>query len=143
MIKYPLKFKANAKASAGSQTTWTAQAEENAPIPCAIPPEFMGPGGGYSPEDLYALALLNCVIATFKVFAEKSALNFTEVTGEAELTIDRGEGGMPWINHIALKLSLSGASDPEKGEKVLQEAKKACIVCNSMRTEVSLETQLI
>ena len=32
-----------------------------------IPSEFEGPGGGYSPEDFYALALLNCFGATFKV----------------------------------------------------------------------------
>lgn len=139
MIKYPLKFKASAKATPGSNTTWTAQAEENTPITCAIPPEFMGPGGGYSPEDLYGIALLNCVIATFKVFAQKSNLTFTEVSGTADITIDRGEGGAPWISHIALHMSVSGASDAAKCETVLKESKKACIVCNSMRTDVSID----
>ncbi|MCP5491869.1 MAG: OsmC family protein [Chlamydiales bacterium] len=142
MIKYPLKFKASAKATPGITNTWTAQAEHNDPIKCAIPPEFMGPGGGYSPEDLYGLALLNCVLATFKVFAEKSNLTFTEVNGTADITIDRGQGGMPWISHIALHATLTGASDPAKGEKVLHESKKACIVCNSMKTEVSFEVSV-
>ena len=32
---------------------------------------FEGPGKEASPEDLYLLSLLNCLIATFKVFAEK------------------------------------------------------------------------
>ncbi len=140
MIKYPLKFKASAKATPGPSNTWTAQAEDNAPITCAIPPEFMGPGGGYSPEDLYGIALLNCVLATFKVFAEKSQIAFTEADGTADITIDRGEGGMPWISHIALHVTLTGASDPAKAETVLHESKKACIVCNSMKTEVSFTT---
>ncbi len=142
MIKYPLKFKASAKATPGIANTWTSQSEQNSPITCAIPPEFMGPGGGYSPEDLYGLALLNCVLATFKVFAEKSGLTFTEVNGTADITIDRGEGGTPWISHIDLHATLSGASDTAKAETVLQESKKACIVCNSMRTEVSFETSV-
>lgn len=140
MIKYPLKFHAEAQATPGIANTWTSKSEDNAPIISAIPPEFMGPGGGYSPEDLYGIALLNCVIATFKFFAEKSSLTFSEVKGTAEITIDRGEGGRPWISHIQLHLSLHGASDPAKGETVLKEAKAACIVCHSMRTEVSMET---
>lgn len=142
MIKYPLKFKASAKATPGIANTWTAQSEQNSPITCAIPPEFMGPGGGYSPEDLYGIALLNCVLATFKVFAEKSGLTFTEVNGTADITIDRSEGGTPWISHIALHATLSGASDTAKAETVLHESKKACIVCNSMKTEVSFETSV-
>ena len=140
MIKYPLNFHAEAQATPGITSTWTAKAENNAPITCAIPPEFMGPGGGYSPEDLYGIALLNCVIATFKVFAEKSNLTFTDVKGTAEITIDRGDKGAPWISKIALHLTLTGASDTAKGETVLKESKAACIVCNSMRTEVTLET---
>ena len=140
MIKYPLQFHAEATAKPGIATTWTATAENNPPITSAIPPEFMGPGGGYSPEDLYGIALLNCVIATFKFFAEKSGLTFTDVKGTAEITIDRGDGGKPWISHIKLHLTLSGASDPAKGETVLKESKAACLVCNSMRTNVTLET---
>ena len=71
MIKFPMKFEAEAHATPGASTQWTAQTDLLPPIPSAIPPEFMGPGGGYSPEDLFALALLNCLIATFKVYAEK------------------------------------------------------------------------
>ncbi|EKE07986.1 MAG: hypothetical protein ACD_17C00407G0001, partial [uncultured bacterium] len=53
MIKFPMKFQVQAQAGAGSHTKWDAQTEHLAPISCAIPPEFMGPGGGYSPEDLF------------------------------------------------------------------------------------------
>ena len=138
MIKYPLTFKAKASATPGINETWTATSHGNPPLPCAIPKEFMGPGGGYSPEDLYGLALINCVIATFKVFAEKSGFTYEQIEGSADIIIDRGEGGKPWINRIDLHLSLSGASDKAKGETLLKEAKAACIVCSSMKTEVML-----
>lgn len=142
MIQYPLKFHASANATPGITTTWSAESESNAPITCAIPKEFMGPGGGYSPEDLYGIALLNCVMATFKVFAEKTKLSFTDVSGKAEIVIDRGEGGKPWISKIDLHFTITGAEDKERAEKVLKESKNACIVCNSMKTAVELQIDM-
>ena len=137
-----MTFKAEASAKPGIAETWTSTSHGNAPITCAIPPEFMGPGGGYSPEDLYGLSLVNCVLATFKVFSEKSGLTYTQVTGAAEIIIDRGEGGKPWISKINLHFTLTGTSDAAKGENVLNESKAACIVCNSMKTEVSMTTEV-
>ena len=74
MVKYPMSFKAQAHSPAGIQSPWSSKAEAmpEKPLTLAIPPEFEGPGGGFSPEDLYLLALENCFVATFKVFAEKS-----------------------------------------------------------------------
>src|SRR3989344_2902412 len=92
MIKFPMKFQVQAQAGAGSHTKWDAQTEHLSPICCAIPPEFAGPGEGYSPEDLFAISLLNCLIATFKVYAEKSKLNFSEIKGKVDLTLDKLPG---------------------------------------------------
>ena len=142
MLKFPMSFTAEATATPGASNTWTATAHGNQPVTCAIPPEFMGPGGGYSPEDLYGLALINCVLATFKVFAEKSGISFSEAKGTAETIIDKGQDGKPWISKINLTISLTGASDAAKAETILKESKAACIVCNSMKTEVTLATQV-
>lgn len=92
MIKFPMKFEVRASASVGSSSLWTAQTEHLPPIASAIPPEFMGPGGGYSPEDLFAIALLNCLIATFKVYCEKSNVTFQEIQGRVSLTVDKIPG---------------------------------------------------
>ncbi len=142
MLKFPMSFTSEATATPGAKATWSATSHGNQPITCAIPPEFMGPGGGYSPEDLYGLALANCVLATFKVFAEKSGVTFTEAKATAETIIDKGQDGKPWINKINLTITLTGASDPAKAETVLKESKAACIVCSSMKTEVALTTQV-
>src|SRR3990167_8275560 len=95
MIKFPMKFSVTANASPGISSPWSAQAGNLPPIPSAIPPEFAGPGGGYSPEDLFALSLLNCLIATFKVYAEKSKVSFQEIKGRISLILDKipGESG--------------------------------------------------
>jgi organic hydroperoxide reductase OsmC/OhrA len=135
MIKFPMKFEVQAAAGPGSSSTWSAQTEHLPPISSAIPPEFMGPGGGYSPEDLFALSLLNCLIATFKVYCEKSNLLFQEIKGRVNLTVDKipGQTGFA-MTQADIFFDISGASDPEKGKTLLEKAIKDCAVSNSIKT---------
>ena len=144
MIHYPLTFDVEAHAASGISTTWStrAQAHMTHEIPAAIPPEFEGPGQGLSPEDLYALALTNCFIATFKVFAEKSKVSFREILAQTRLSVDRDEKGHPWMARADLKITLSGASDAERARRLLEKTSQSCLVLNSVRTQKSFEFQL-
>ena len=134
MIKFPMKFEVMAAASAGIQANWTGQSDQLPPIPSAIPPEFMGPGGGYSPEDLFALALLNCLIATFKVYAEKSKAEFREIRGKVVLTVDKVLPQGFAMTNAEIFFDITGSTDSEKLRKVLDSAIKDCAVSNSMKT---------
>ncbi len=135
MIKFPMKFEVQANASSGINTQWTSQTDLLPPIPSAIPPEFMGPGGGYSPEDLFALAVLNCVIATFKVYCEKGKITFQTIQGKAHLTVDKlpSEAGFG-MTQIDMTLDVRGANDPDKAKKTLELAIKDCAVSNSIKS---------
>lgn len=130
-----MKFSVEASATSGAISPWVAQTEHLPPINCAIPPEFMGPGGGYSPEDLFALSLLSCLIATYKVYCEKSGLNFETIKGKASLTVDKvaGETGFA-LTQADIFLDVTGASDIEKAKKLLNAAIKDCAVSNSIKT---------
>ena len=130
-----MKFEVQASSHAGSSTLWTAQTAHLPPIPSAIPPEFMGPGGGYSPEDLFALSLLNCLIATFKVYCEQSSVTFQEIRGKVSLIVDK----IPGLSGFAMTqadvfFDISGASDAIRGRKLLDAAIKDCAVSNSIKT---------
>lgn len=130
-----MKFEVQAESPAGSSSLWTAQTEHLPPILCAIPPEFMGPGGGYSPEDLFALSLLNCLIATFKVYCEKSNVTFQVIRGKASLTVDKIPGLSGFVMTQAdIYFDIGGASDPIQGRKLLDAAIKDCAVSNSIKT---------
>ncbi len=135
MVKFPMEFEVEAKALSGIQSPWTSQADSLPPIPCAIPPEFMGPGGGYSPEDLFALSVVNCMIATFKVYAEKSKVSFQAVRAKAELTVDKfaTEAGFG-MTHIEITFQIDGAQDKEKAKKTMETAIKDCAVGNSIKS---------
>lgn len=133
MPKFPMKFDVRATASDGMGTSWTATAAQLSPIPCSIPPEFAGPGGAYSPEDLFALAVLNCIIATYKVYCEKAKVRFLQIEGQAALIVDLQEGSLTMVQ-IDIELTVKGASDPEKARKTLDHAIRDCAVSNAVKS---------
>lgn len=135
MIRYPLHFSVAAKSTPGTNQTWETLVSKQNSLRAAIPPEFDGPGGGFSPEDFYALAILNCFNATFKVIAEKSKFDFKELVLSGVLTVDRDAHGIPWMSHFALKAILSGCSDLERARHLLEKTSQSCLVLNSIRTQ--------
>jgi uncharacterized OsmC-like protein len=135
MIKFPVKTEVRATATEGIRKSWNAEAGHLAPIVSAIPPEFLGPGGGYSPEDLFALALLNCIIATFKVYCEKFKISFQDLKGRAILTTDlEPSENLIWMKRIEVFVDVSGASDPENVRRQLECAVKDCAISNSIKS---------
>jgi uncharacterized OsmC-like protein len=145
MIQYPLDFKVSSKSAPGTASTWmsliaTSEAELVSTV--AIPLEFEGPGGGHSPEDFYALALLNCFIATFKVIAEKSKLQFELLEGTGVLQVDRGENGVPWMKSFKMNFLLSGVSDSERAKRILEKTSQSCMILNSVKTEKIFEFEV-
>ena len=139
MVKYPLKFSVAAETASGIATTWIASIPGSAEVTLAIPPEFEGPGGGYSPEDFYALALLNCFAATFKVVAERSRLVYGRLILTGELIVDRDERGSPWMSRFFLRAHLRNCEDIERGERILKKVSELCLILNSVRTEKVFE----
>lgn len=135
MLSYPMQFKVSSRSESGIQTLWKTRSEHQpTEITMAIPPEFAGPGGGFSPEDIYAMALSNCFIATFKVFAEKSRLNFKEIIVQTNLSVDRNEKGFPWMAKIHLNVNLSGVTQKENALKILDKTSQGCMILNSVLT---------
>lgn len=138
MSSYPMDFFAFSKATPGIQENWkTSQTFPDATdfITAAIPPEFGGPGKGFSPEDFYAMALSNCFVATWKVFAEKSNLNYASLTVELILTIDVDEQKRPWMKKAKFLVNLTGVENKDRAERLLNKVSQSCIVLNSVKTE--------
>ena len=141
MPQFPMEFRTQVTATSDPQATWKSFAGES-PVTCAIPPEFAGPGGGASPEDLYALALTNCFVATFKVFAARAKLEFADLIAETTLTVERNEKGFPWMSRLLIQIKLRGAVDREKTRELLEKTTKQCMVIESTKTKVDFEFNL-
>lgn len=135
MAKFPMNFEVQASSKAGINQLWDSKADEYPPIPTAIPADFGGPGGAYSPEDLFALALINCLIATFKVYAEKSQVQYDQITAKANLTLDKDPSGSSFImKQVDITFDITGAQDKEKTKKTLETSMEHCAVSNSIKS---------
>lgn len=144
MLHYPMKFNVRASAKPGISVNWQTSALANDQILSgSIPPEFGGPGTGLSPEDFYALAIVNCFMATFKVYAEKSDLQFEEVQADVSLEVDRDEKGFPWMARAHLNVKLVRPNSHEKGELLMNKSVKGCLVMNSIKTEKTFSFEII
>jgi organic hydroperoxide reductase OsmC/OhrA len=138
MIQYPLSFFSSASSAYGIQTVWDVESSGHS-LRCSIPPEFDGPGGGLSPEDLFAQALTNCFLATFKVYAEKSKLSFSDISSQTELVVDLDEAKRPVMSEAKIKILIRGASAPERLKVLANKALSAGFILNSVKTRVQLE----
>jgi organic hydroperoxide reductase OsmC/OhrA len=137
MIQYPIQFSTNAHSENGINTIWSVNSNPFT-MNCAIPPEFEGPGGALSPEDLYAQALTNCFIATFKVYAEKSKLTYELLTANGHLTVDLDENKKPCMKKFNLDITIQKPSSLEKAELLAHKAFKSGFILNSVKTELNM-----
>jgi organic hydroperoxide reductase OsmC/OhrA len=141
MIKYPISFHTTAEAKPGIQTAWDLT-NQDFKSQCAIPPEFEGPGGALSPEDLFAQALTNCFVATFKVYAEKSKLEFKDLRVQSELVVDLDDEKKPVMKRCQLNATISGAKNPDRIKMIAERAFKSGFILNSVKTETHFNLNL-
>ena len=142
MIQYPIHFSTEASAVCGISASWIARSV-GLEITVAIPTEFEGPGGAISPEDLYAQALTNCFLATYKVLAEKSRVTFERITVEGRLMVDRNELKQPTMQTIHFVIKLTAPSDEAKARRLVEKALHSGFILNSVKTELSHELVIL
>jgi uncharacterized OsmC-like protein len=135
MPEFPIKFEVKANASAGISKSWTATENSSKPIECAIPPVFHGPGQGYSPEGLFGISILNCIIAFYKTLCEKSNVQFSNLESSASMTMDYSsdDDSILSITEIDFNITVNGSSDPEKAKILLEQSASRCPLSNSIK----------
>ncbi|MBI5345856.1 MAG: OsmC family protein [Chlamydiae bacterium] len=134
MLKFPLKFEGKAECTYGISVPWITKINSQPSINIALPVEFNGPGNAYTPEDLLGLAVLNCIIATFKVFCEKHKQFFENLEGKIIVNLDKmHETNGLHISSFDISLHIKGASDKNKIEELLHKSLDHCPVSNSVK----------
>jgi organic hydroperoxide reductase OsmC/OhrA len=140
---YPMVFPAFSEATFGIKTPWHTQ---SGPFrsQVAVPKEFEGDSLGLSPEDLFGQALVNCFIGTFKVYAEKSKLQFETVFASIDLFVDLDDSTkQPVMKSAVLNAKISGASSAEKAKNLAEKAFRAGFILNSVKTSIQLNIETI
>lgn len=107
-------------------------------IEVATPPEFpKGIPGIWSPEHLFTAAVSSCLMTTFLAIAENSKLEFVDFSCKSKGKLEQVEGKF-LMTKVTLwpTVTIAEEKDREKSEKVLQKSEKACLITNSIKSEV-------
>ena len=137
-MNYPKIFKASSSSLSGISTHWNGESS-SFPVGLSIPPEFEGPGGALSPEDLFCLALTNCFLATFKVYAEYSKLSYGEISLSSELFVDLDENKKPVMKRFHSLVTIKGVGQSDRALVIAKKTAQSGFILNSVKTECHFE----
>ncbi len=113
-------------------------------IEVATPPEFpKGMPGIWSPEHLFTAAVSSCLMTTFLSIAENSKLNYTHFSCQSKGKLEQVDGKL-MMSEIILEptVTIVDEKDRERAERILQKAEAACLISNSVKSKVTMQTTI-
>src|SRR4026208_1112026 len=133
-----------------TEVEWTGErhGDLSAPVLPSLkvdaPPEFKGHEGVWTPEHLFVAAVNSCFMTTFLAIAENSKLEFVSFSADAKGTLEKLDGQGFIMTEVVLrpKLLISHARDAERAGRILEKAEKNCLISNSIKTEMKLESEV-
>ncbi|MEQ8582828.1 MAG: OsmC family protein [Marinoscillum sp.] len=109
-------------------------------IEVATPPDFpKGMPDIWSPEHLYTAAVNSCLMTTFLAVAENSRLEFARFSCKSKGKLEQVEGKF-LMTEITLepRVTIYHEKDRDHTERVLQKSERACLISNSIKTQVTM-----
>ncbi len=82
-----------------------------------------------------------CMLTTFEAFAARDGIDVLAWDAKVSGTVERTPEGLMFTS-IVLELDMSLAGNVDRVESTLEDAKQYCLVLNSLRIPVVIETQL-
>jgi len=103
------------------------------------PPEFDGPEGFWSPESMLVASVANCYVLSFRAVARASRLEWEALDVSVEGVLDRVEGVTRFVAFtVRPRLVLADAEKSTLARTVLDKAKRACLITNSLTAACEL-----
>ena len=108
----------------------------------ASPPEFGGPEGVWSPQELFVAAAEACNMTTFLSMMKRRGIELESYESETEGVLETTDDGLV-ITTITIrpKVKVKNPEHAETVRKLLGQMHKVCIIANSMKTEVRDEIE--
>jgi peroxiredoxin-like protein len=138
----PHQYTISAKAQSEGEVTLTGA---GIPTLASAPPAlFGGPGDQWSPEDLLVAAVADCFVLTFRAIARASSLEWIDLECSVEGTLERVDRVNLFTTFdIQAKLIVGPDTDTGKAEKLLEKAETSCLISNSLKASMHLQTQVL
>ncbi len=132
-----------------AKVTWTGEKKGQATVEglpaleVAIPPEFGGHEGIWSPESMLVSSVASCIMTTFIAIAEASKFSFSAYESTAKGLLERTDSGYRFTSiEVAVELTV-GSGDETKAERLLEKAEQNCFISKSVNAEVTLKPTVV
>lgn len=136
---HPLPHRYHVRAEGGQADAVLVTAPDLPGLETHAPPEFDGPPGYWSPESLLVASVADCYILSFRAVARASKLEWSSLTVDVEGVLDRADGVTRFVRFIVKpRLSIASEERERLARTVLDKAKRACLVTNSLSAECEL-----
>lgn len=107
------------------------------------PAEFGGPGDLWSPETLLTAAVADCFILSFRAIARASKLEWMSLNCDVEGVLERLEKVTRFSRfNLRVVLFVQAGTDEQKAMRILEKSEHACLVTNSMTSEVNFSPEI-
>jgi len=130
-----IRWEGGKKASIGSR--------ENPSIEVSTPPEFKGPEGYWSPEELFLASINSCILTTFLFFVDKSFATFLSYESNIEGTVSL-VGGKLFFTTVTVRPVIQVEDEEQKEEvtKLMEKSKKYCLISSSVNAEIQVLSEV-
>lgn len=141
MQDFPHRYRVTAAGEADGDVELTA--ERLPRLRSESPAEFGGPGDRWSPETLLVGAVGDCFILTFRAVARASHLQWTSLQCDVTGTLDRIDRVTQFTRlDVHARLAVAAGTDPAQASRALEKAERGCLISNSLKATVHLNTEI-
>ena len=134
-----------------TETVWRHEREcrvsarDNPDLTVATPPEFGGPEGMWSPEELFVASVGSCLLSTFLYFAYRFELAFESYSSTSTGTMEKTSQGFRFTGIdvvIAVTVSDDKATKKAFSLRLKEKMEKYCPVSASLDCPVRLVLEI-
>ncbi len=110
------------------------------PIVIACPPEFGGPDGFWSPEDLLVASVEVCIMTTFLHLMRRRKIHLASSSSTAEGLAGIENGEFRFVSvAVRAQIKVARVDDVPAATSCFQDAARDCMVSRSLRCPVQVE----
>ncbi len=112
-------------------------------ISVSPPPEFGGPEGYLTPEDLFSASISTCFILTFKAISRAKKLDWKSIDVKVEAKLEKSQQGLKFTTvDIFPVLTICCKENVDPYLELLAKAKDSCLVTKSMNCDFSVHPKI-
>jgi organic hydroperoxide reductase OsmC/OhrA len=108
-------------------------------------PAYLGNPNLVDPEEAFVASLSSCQMLTFLAIAAKKKFVLDEYLDEATGYMEKNTEGKLAITRVTLRLRLKFSGEKQPSAQEIEEmnhaAHEQCFIANSVKTEITIETQ--